>query len=371
MSMTREEAFNELYDLKGYPKELKNGLYPIFEKVYHRVLIKMEETNKSNYLLDPEVVMSYVFEEHYNNVKTLSKEQAYGLLNNSSYIDRLVVMLSDKIFFNEFLGYDNEGLITEYNPLITTYSFFLNFILNRFEHLYASQNANNAVFLDILKKGFVMSKCVLDLLSNGFETEAFSTWRTIHEVECIAKILFENPYISKTYIRHIEYARYYRNDNGDKEKQNQLFEEIKLKMKDHGLKSKDTKKFVEYGWLYSINDIEEKYQEFKPNFRKGVELIAGLSEYSPLYELSSEIAHSSPLLIYSNRYYFKSLTIINLYDTFFRLENMLYQFLLQAKDLNSSAYFNMRKDYLIEMKKNIAIEKSYFSAQFPKKTNKL
>ena len=212
-----------------------------------------------------------------------------------------------------------------------------------------------------------MSKGVLDLLTNGFETEAFSTWRTIHEVECIAKILFETPYLSHSYFTHIEYARYYRNDNGDKEKQDHLFEEIKSKMREIGLKSKDTKKFVEYGWLYNVENVLEDYNEFKLNFRKGVQLIAGLSSYSSLYELSSEIAHSSPLLIYSNRYYFKSLTIINLYETFFRLEEMLYSFLLKHQDIDSTSYFIMRKDFLVEMKKNIAIEKTLFSINFSKK----
>ena len=63
-------------------------------------------------------------------------------------------------------------------------------------------------------------------------------------------------------------------------------------MKELELKSKDTKKYIEYGWLTNVKNVLEEYPEFKLNFRKGVELIAGLSSYSSLYELSSEIAHS-------------------------------------------------------------------------------
>ena len=361
MNMTRQEAFDELYALKGYPEELKEGLYPIFEDVYKSVLERMSKKESELYVLDPDVVLSYLFEEHFYNFKAMKVEMRENILANPSYVERLKVLVSDKIYINEFKGYENKGLMTKYNPLVSTYSFFLNFILNKFESLENKQDVFTAIFLDILKKGFVMSKGVLSLLTNGFETEAFSTWRTIHEVECIVKILHEKPYLIKTYVKHIEYARYYRTDNGDPEKQDALFKEIKEQMKVLGLKSKDMKKFVEYGYLYEVKNLEEEYPEFKPNFRKGVQLVAGLSNYSSLYELSSEIAHSSPLLIYSNRAYFKSLCIINLYDTFFRLEDIFNKFLLARNDIDSSSYFNMRKDYLVEMKKNIAIEKGIFS----------
>ena len=362
--MTKEQAFDELYKLKGYPEELKTGLLEIFEEVFVNVSQRMIKENLNAYILDPDVVMSYVCEEHFFNMSLIKKEEAQQLISNPSYVKRLITIVSDKILFNEFKGYENENLVSEYSPLVTTYNFFLNFILNRFASLNGKLKVEQAILLDVLKKGFVMSKSILNLLVNGYETEAFSTWRTFHEVECIAKILFENPEISNSYVKHIDYARYYRSDNGDKEKKELLYQEVKDKMKLVNLKSKDTKKFIEYGWLYDIKDVETRFPEFKPNFRKGVELIAGLSEYSSVYELSSELAHSSPLLIYSNREYFMYLTLINLYETFFRMENILYNFLITQTETNSSSYFSMRKDYLFEMKKNIAIERIRFNLKF-------
>lgn len=364
--MTREEAFNELYSLKGYPEVLKNGMYSLFERVYVNVSRRMYEDHLDAFVLDPEVVLSYIYEEHLFNVSYLNKNQVDDLLINSNYVERMTTIVSDKIFFNEFKGYKNNILLNQYHPLATTFTFFLNFILNRFASLPKNVSSSDAVFLDVLKKGFIMSKGVINLLTEGHETEAFSTWRTIHEVECIAKILFANPSLSSTYIRHIEYASYYRNDNGNPKRQEELFAEIKEKMKERNLKSKDTKKFVEYGWLYDIPNVDVNYPELKLNFRKGVELVADLSAYSSIYEMSSEIAHSSPLLIYSNRDYFKSLSIINLYDTFFRLEDMLYQYLLK-QEIDSSSYYAMRKDYLIEMKKNLSIENFTFQMKYQKR----
>ena len=145
-----------------------------------------------------------------------------------------------------------------------------------------------------------------------------------------------------------------------------IFAEIKEKMKLVELKSKDMKKFIEYGWLYEIKNLFQNYPEFKPNFRKGVELVAGLNQYSSTYEMSSELAHSSPLLIYSNKQYFRSLTLINIYETFFRLEEMLTKFLKEHENFDSNAYFSMRNDYLPEMQKNIAIERVAFSYRFKK-----
>lgn len=364
--MTREEAFNTLYMIKGYPAELKEGLFEIFERVYSQVSQRMADEHLDAYILDPDVVMSYLCEEHFFNLSLLSKENADKLINKSNYFDRLITIVCDKIFINEFKGYENESLLSEYNPLVSTFEFFLNFILNRFETMFKKLNRQEAVIFDVMKKGFLISKSVLHLLTSGYETEAFSTWRTAHEVECIVKILFENPYLVDTYIRHIDYARYYRNDFGDQETKDKIFAEIKEKMRLVELKSKDTKKYIEYGWLYSIKDLNQKFPEFKPNFRKGVELVAGLSEYSSIYEMSSELAHSSPLLIYSNKQYFRSLSLINIYETFFRLEEMLTKFLKEHDNFDSDAYFSMRKDYLPEMQKNIAIERIAFSYRFGK-----
>ena len=53
-----------------------------------------------------------------------------------------------------------------------------------------------------------------------------------------------------------------------------------------------------------------------------MEPIAGLQEYNKMYQMASEVNHSSPLLIYSRREYFAMITILNLYDSFFRLENV-------------------------------------------------
>ena len=365
--MTRKEAFNHLYLMNHYPEEYKDAIFPLFEIVYNLLTQRLKESNLDVYVIEPDIVVNYICQEHFNNMLTFNENQRSGLLENKSYLNRLITIVCDKIFINEIQGYENPTLINPYNPLITTYQFFLNFILNRFDNIPQNQTIEDAILLDVLKKAFIISKGTINLISEGFETEAFSTWRTIHEVECIAKILFDHPEVTSTYIRHIDYARFFHSEELELTLKDKIDNEISEKLKAKLLKSKDKKKYIEYGWLFAIKDIYSLCPDLKLNFRKGVQIVANLSQYSKVYEMSSEIAHSSPLLIYSSKIYFKSLTLICLYESFFRLEEILYQFLQRNPAIDSSKYFSMRQDYLLEMKKNIAIENAKFKLNNRKK----
>ena len=117
------------------------------------------------------------------------------------------------------------------------------------------------------------------------------------------------------------------------------------------LKSKDMKKFIEYGYLFAIPNIEFE-KDFKLNFRDGVEKLAGLSSYSKLYEYSSEIAHSSPLMIYSNEKKLSHLTLSALYEVFFRIEVIFTSHYLNAvsDEFVKKSYITMRNLYYSQLK---------------------
>ena len=275
---------------------------------------------------------------------------------NFGYFLQLIfpnLILSDFLVTEVFPVSSSVALISKYNPLISTLNFNLNFIINKYEQLPKHKDLAKAIELDILRKGFFMTKSVLNLLCDGFETEAFSTWRTIHEVECVAKILDDKPYLGETYALHMKYNSIYRGSEEDKEKVDAFYEEVKGKLKMWDLKSKDFKKFLEYGWLYDIPNWKEEYPELKLNFRKGLEYVAGLTQYSDLYEASSEIAHGSPLLIYSSKAYYLNLAIICLYETFLRMEDLFAHILRDFSEIDSTAYYKMRNVYIIESKKNL------------------
>lgn len=227
----------------------------------------------------------------------------------------------DKYFTNEHLSFENPTRLSKFSPQISTISLYCNFVLGILSR-YKKRDPSSTLLTDFVNKAFSMSKAIIELIEDGFETEAFSTWRTLHETECILILLTKyGEKTIKAYLRHLDYSMAYRGVIKSKEETDKVFVEIKANMLELGLKSKDMKKYIEYGWLSSI-DGAITTEGFKFNFRDGVERIANLSSYSKTYEMASEIAHSSPLLIYSRNDYFLHVTLYNLYSSFFRIESI-------------------------------------------------
>jgi hypothetical protein len=121
---------------------------------------------------------------------------------------------------------------------------------------YPQGNPNETLVIDVMKKGFSMAQCIVNLLENGYETEAFSTWRTLHENECILQVLvsYGKP-VMDAYVNHMKYAVAFRGGLPSKAETDEVFVKIKEGMKENDLKSKDMKRFIEYGWLSAIPDV--------------------------------------------------------------------------------------------------------------------
>ena len=211
-------------------------------------------------------------------------------------------------------------------------------------------NPKNTLIVDLLTKSLSIARCTIKLLCDGYETEALTMWRTLHECECILLLLEKYQDLAiNAYLKHMEYGLVYKDALSDKEKQNKLFEQMKSEMNVIGLKSKDIKKYIEYGWMLSIPEVKE-IKDVKLNFRDGLETLAGLHQYSQIYMTSSEILHSTPLLIYSNKKYFYYMALLNLYESFFRIEDVFQNlFLPKMGEEQKTQYFEMRKLYFSQL----------------------
>ena len=208
----------------------------------------------------------------------------------------------------------------------------------------------NTLIIDLMSKSISLASCILELLIDGYECEAFATWRTLHESECTLMILqkYGNEVI-EAYLKHMKYGIAFKNGITDKENQDKIFVQIKEEMKEKGLKSKDMKKFIEYGWLYSIEEVRND-ELFRLNFRDGLEKIAGLSDYAKRYERSSELIHSTPMLFYANKEYYYFITLLSLYESFFRLENVFYNSLKEVTNKDAlDKYDSLRKVYYSQL----------------------
>ena len=283
-------------------------------------------------------------------------------------INGLANIIVDK-YLSLFLFYQNESkIVNKYLPPTSTIDVYLNF-MHKVVNSYEKNDPKTTLISDLLNKSLSISTCILNLLIHGYETEAFSTWRTLHECECIL-ILLERygDKLINAYLKHMNYRIMFSNKSLNSESKTLAYNQIKNEMNLHNLKSKDFKKFIEYGWLYTIDDFNDETKGYKLNFRDGLQKICGLSAYAKRYEISSEIIHSSPLLIYSRKEYFYYLTLINLYESFFRLESVFVSLLSKrvSKEVMSQ-YQKMRSLYYLQLQEIHKRELAAFAKKSKKK----
>lgn len=345
-----KEKFHLLVNNLKAPEYINNNhLYNVYEMVIDGIDQVFSSIDLSNFIpVNQVVVILYVINEFIYTLNGKTHEEIDKYFENEENYTTIASLCADKYLTNEQLNFKSKAYLSRFNPPISTLELYLNFSLRTLENLKPNNQIDKLIY-DMLIKAFKLAKCIISLLIDGFETEAFSTWRTLHENESILICLLNGGTdVFNEYFKHIKYALAYRGQIPDKEKVDEIFVEIKSEMKKHDLKSKDMKKFIEYGYLFKFPNLVLN-EDFKLNFRDGVQKIAGLSMYSKTYETASEIAHSSPLLLFSRRDYFFNITIINLYETFFRLERVFANFYKNGNKENFSSYQKIREVYITQL----------------------
>ena len=354
--LAQEKDFDNLYEL-----------YLLVSDAINDVLNEGDNENTNNVYINDYVVILYIINEYHFYLFSHNIKDSSLLKPDSDEFQVIGSLCADKFLTNEKLNFRSQAFLNKFNPPISTLDLYLNFSLRTLENTKLTDR-NASLIIDMLTKAMQMGKCILNLLTDGFETEAFSTWRTLHENECIMICLVKNgSKMYDEYFKHIRYALAYRNQIADKNEVDKIFEQIKAEMKEHNLKSKDMKKFIEYGYLYCSKDVNDE-NPLKLNFRDGVEKLAGLSTYSKVYEMASEIAHSSPLLLFSRRSYYFEITLLNLYESFFRLEvifSALYKTINRKEMIDQ--YEKMKAVYLNELHLIYKILKNNFIRNNSKK----
>jgi len=365
------EQFKEIYHALGVKSTLN------FDFLYQAYVHAMEgaksiaEANLFGRVvpINPISLILYLVNEHGYFLDSHPDAIQEEIIADEKYMQTIISVALDKYYTNEHLSYKSKTILSRFSPSISTLNTYLNFMLGILTK-FSRNKPNETLIVDIMSKGFSMARAISDLLVSGFETEAFSTWRTLHEAECILLILTKHgkPVIDK-YLVHMNYAMAFRGIVFDKDKTDEIFAQIKEEMRNFNLKSKDMKRFIEYGWLMAVPK-EESDEVVKLNFRDGVEKTAGLKKYSPIYEMSSEIAHSSPLLIYSRRDYFMHLTLINVYESFFRLEKIFTDIYVRSiNEAERKRYMFMRKIYYSQLVSLHAQEQSFIRQMNVRKKN--
>ncbi len=349
--MLDRKQFDKIIDALNGPVIRNRDL--IYE-IYTTASEGMDQLIESNIipsvgLVNPLDILYYCVGEYLYTTSSKNEEEQKKLLENEDYITSCASVVSDKYLSLSKFNHDEKKLANKYIPPISSINLYLNFMLNIL-HTYNKNDPKSTLINDLLIKSVSISRCILQLITDGYETEAFSSWRTLHECECTLLLLdkYGDPLINR-YLIHMQYGLVFRRGETEDEKANKIFSDMKEEMKEYGLKSKDIKKYIEYGWLYKIPGVKED-PDFKLNFRDGLERLAGLEQYANRYESSSEIIHSTPILIYSNKEYYYFVSLLSLYESFFRLEKVFVSlFAKQVSEEQMKQYQNIRRLYYSQL----------------------
>ena len=347
--LTKEQVKRAINDIPVSQFIDADYIYDVYEMANEaiEILVKENQQIEVNYVNQYDLLF-YCVGEYYYSVSNLNKEEVENFKKNEDYPSSMASVAADKYLSLSIFNHVETKLANRFLPPASSLNMYINFMLNIVKG-YKKNDPQSTLISDLLMKSLTISRCILENLLNGYETEAFSSWRTLHECECTLIILdkYGDPLINN-YLKHMNFGFAFNNSIKDKEQQDKVFYSMKEEMREKGLKSKDIRKYIEYGWLYPI--VPEGDETFKLNFRDGLEKLAGLSEYAKRYEISSEIIHSTPLLIYSNKEYFYYTTLLSLYESFFRLERVFVSlFSKRVSQEQMQRYLQMQRVYYSQL----------------------
>lgn len=321
--LTREQ-FDRVLDIYQAPEIVdRDYLFDVYESVAQGIIDLKNQTDVFSQIrhLDNLEIIQYCLGEFIYSVVVRSPEEIKEFVKNERWQEAMINVVADKYLSLSTFAHEEKKMTNSHIPPISSLALYVNFILNILQG-YEKNDPKTTLIIDLLKKAVSITKCSLELLVKGFETEAFSSWRTLHECECTLILLDKyGDEVIDNYLKHMKFGIAFRDVMKDKDKQTEIFNAMKEEMRGYNLKSKDIKKYIEYGWAYAVPGVKED-ETFKLNFRDGIEKLAGLSAYASRYEMSSEIIHGTPMLIYSNKEYFYFITLLSLYESFFRLEKV-------------------------------------------------
>ena len=349
--MLERSQFDRIVGLLNNAKEI--DLDTVY-KIYTTTTEGIQDLVDNNVLsgvknINPLDLVYYCIGEYIYTAAHRAPEDKQRLVDDEKYITSIASVVSDKYLSLSMINHVERNLANKYIPPISSLNLYLNFMLNILQ-AYKKNDPKVTLISDLLMKSVSISRCILSLIIEGYETEAYSSLITLHECECTLLLLerYKDPLINR-YLKHMQYGIVYKKENLEDEEGNKLFAQMKEEMRELDLKSKDIKKYIEYGWLYEIPGVKED-PEFKLNFKDGLEKLAELSMYYGRYEMSSEIIHSTPMLIYSNKEYFYFMSLLSLYESFFRLEKVFVSLFAQnVSKEQMNAYIQMRKVYYSQL----------------------
>lgn len=292
-------------------------------------------------------MVNYICAEHKFHLSLAKKERWQEIENDEKYFNQLVTICYDKLIINEFRSVEPKAVISKYSVETSLLVMFVNRIFNVLGQIKLDPNsAKQRLLADIYAKCLMLVKSTLNQLCDGLETEAMSSWRTLHELFCVLCVISKgNEDVAQAYFRHLKYGAYNRGEITDEKEIEMIKVSMEKDMQALAVKKANKEKFINYGWIHwaykKYND-----EEVKMNFLGGLQKVADMTEYKKYYEIASDVTHSTPLLVYANKTSLTTTTLKITYEIFFKLETMFLSFIVDEIKVNpvESKFLH---DYLI------------------------
>ena len=204
---TREE-FDSVLAPNKLPKEVNlDYLYDVYKDADESIRY-LNQTNsailKSN--ISHVELIYYCLGELVYSVVGKNEEQLQKFYSDEEIRESMASVAADKYLTLSQYNNVSKQLTNRFLPPASSLDIYLNFMLNILTG-YEKNDPETTIIRDLLVKSLSISRCILINLINGYETEAFSSWRTLHECECTLILLDKYGQTAiKSYLKHMNFG---------------------------------------------------------------------------------------------------------------------------------------------------------------------
>ena len=186
---SREEFDRVIGLLSNSDKLNKDFIY----QAYSLTCEAIQQISDSNILGSVPVVnhveiIYYCVGEYLYSVGYKLEGEIKALENNEEFMASMAGVIADKYLSLSMFNHVERKIANRFLPPTSSINIYLNFILNILQN-YRKNDPTSTLIADLLMKSISIARSILTLLVSGYETEAFSVWRTLHECECALVVL--------------------------------------------------------------------------------------------------------------------------------------------------------------------------------------
>jgi hypothetical protein len=244
---------------------------------------------KENILNDRKVVeLIYFYHLFYSG--HLPDNERTELQKSDTYKKKFVEDVSKSVFDTGINDVSIKSITHASSPEIIAYITYCNDMLFEISKMDFDNMPNHTrIIIKQIQNVVLGIKGLIKLLAEGQSNNAIVLWRHAHEQECLLSIFIKHGQsVVERYLKHNKFSPL--NDGVENK---ELEELLDVEMKN--VKAKNKRDFINYGWLFASEEYSKGFanDEYRLNFKNGLEKFAGRSDMYGAYSKSSEITHAT------------------------------------------------------------------------------